>query len=341
MTKNWMNTTLTSTMRTTHNDDNNPRAKGISLEEFLQARAVSRQERNKTTIVDFFPDYHDLRERIYIGVLSWTLLDRRERWLRPSAVVNIGYGLQTGAEIARDYLDWKYPAKLRATAHQRDLIKMHRAAPLYVQPAVLENGAYVDLKSAYWSVMSLVGWDVDYFPSKWIGQGTIPNDFPLADHKVARNSLVSCGLPTPVRLWTGYQLVKQYRRNWHINMGLWALIMDVLHAVASIARKYGAVYVHTDGYILQSWDAPALIEEIEAFGLHASIKASGVSSVIGMGNYMVGSKMTKAYGHTSSVMGGVDTIYQTPTEQIREKLKHLSNNQQIVARRQEFSRVRE
>lgn len=312
------------------------------LSDFMRAKAEERQAKTQTLVVDYFPPLQEFPDdRIYLGTNSWTFPDRHERWLKPGGYFVTENGIQTAGEIARDYLDFKFPKKLRATKAQKDLLNFHRSAPLYIEPTILEDAAYVDLKSAYWSIMSLAGWDVDYFPGKWILQGTPPDDFPYPDIKPARNSLVSCGLPTPLRMWTGKKITRQFRSNIHINMGLWAFTMDVLHAIASIARELEACYVHTDGYILPRWNAPDLIEEIEKFGLHAGIKARGVGTIIGMGNWKVGEHQTINYMRGYSLMGGVEYNYATPRTELREKLKHYTDTANERSARQQSSLMRE
>lgn len=309
---------------------------------YMATVAAERQLKHKTMIVDFFPPLEKFPdERIYLGVMSWTLPDRHERWIKPSAVINIGNGLQTAGEIARDYLDFKFPNRLRATGAQAALLKMHRSAPLYCEPSVLEDATYVDLKSAFWSIMMLLGWNVDYYPSKWIVKGKAPDDYPLSEHKQARNSLVTCGLSTPLRMWTGKKVTRQFARNNHINMGLWAIIMDTLHAIAAYARQLDAVYIHTDGYILPSEKAKDLLTIIREFGLYASVKASGISTVIGMGNWKVGNKATKFYGRHTSYHGGVEHIYQVNIDQIRAKLKKCETNNMVRMARQYGATMRE
>ncbi len=311
------------------------------LSDFMRMKAEERQAKTKTLIVDYFPPFTEFKERIYLGVNSWSFPDRGERWLKPGGYFVTENGIQTAGEIARDYLDYKFPVRLRATRAQKNSINIHRSAPLYVEPTILEDAAYVDLKGAFWSIMSLVGWNVDYYPSRWILRGIPPDDFPYADIKPARNSLVSCGLPTPLRMWTGKKVTRRFATNVHINMGLWAFIMDTLHAIASHARELGACYVHTDGYILERWNAPDLINIIESYGLHAGIKASGVGTIIGMGNWKVGEHSTMHYGRSYSLMGGVDYTYQVQREEIREKLFHCKETASTLASRQISSRVRE
>lgn len=300
---------------------------GLSIDEYLHARAEERQARYKTIIVDSFPPLNIMNERIYWGVLSWTLPARKERWLKPSAVINIGHGIQTGSEVARDYLDYYHPDRLRATGRQAEMITMHRSAPIYCEPSVRDGMSYVDISSAFWSIMSIVGWDVDYFPGKWIVKGRPPLDFPLGDHKVARTSLVMCGLPTPMRVWNGERMIAQRRENKHINLGLWSLIMDTLHALGAQAVRLGAIYVHTDGYILPSENADEMIDIIHSFQLQAKVKARGLAVVLGMGNWRIGERRTKAYGAGRSHYGQLDEIYRTNGERIKSKLTKIVVNE--------------
>lgn len=311
------------------------------LTDYMRGAAESRQAKTKTIVVDNFPPFTEFNERIYLGVSSWSLPDRGERWVKPGGYYVTENGIQTAGELARDYLDFKFPKKLRATRAQKDRLNIHRSAPLYVEPTILEDACYVDLKSAFWSIMCLVGWNVDYYPSKWILRGTPPDDFPYADIKPARNSLVSCGLSTPLRMWTGKKVTRRFASNLHINMGLWAFIMDTLHAIASHARELGACYVHTDGYILPRWDAEDLIDKIKSYGLDAGIKASGVGTVIGMGNWKVGDHQTMHYGRSYSLMGGVDYTYQVQREQIADKLMNCKENASTLAARRISSSMRE
>lgn len=311
------------------------------LYQFMAAAAAARAEKYTTKIVDYFPPLTEFNERIYLGVSSWTLPERGERWLKPHSYYVTDFGIQTAGEIARDYLDFKFPKRLRATKAQKDTLNIHRSAPLYVEPTLLEDAVYVDLKSAFWSIMRLTGWNVDYYPSNWLLRGTPPNDFPYPDIKPARNALVSCGLPTPLRMWTGKKITRQFRTNLHINMGLWSIIMDVLHAIAAHARELEAAYIHTDGYILPRWNGDEMLEIIQSYGLYGGIKARGLATIIGMGNWKIGDHQTMNYGRHYALMGGIDYVYQTPRAQLREKLKHYQLHLSDYAARQENSRMRE
>lgn len=300
-------------------------ANDYDLEQWLALSAKMRQDKYNTIVKPDFPDIHTIEELVYYGNLSWTLSQRKERWIRASAYINRGNGAQTGSEIARDYLDWKYPRKLRACGAQADSLRSNRFAPLYVRPEILEFAAYVDISATYWSFMALVGWDVDYFPGHWLRAGNPPSDFPLPDVKVARNSLVSAGLPTPMRIWTGKHFINKHRPNIHLNMGLWACIMDVLHAIATKALALGACYVHTDGYILPFYEAAELIGYISQYRLKATIKAFGLAIVNGVGNYRVGDKVTKYFGTPGVLTGGLNSVMRVNDERFIAKFQKIDN----------------
>lgn len=289
----------------------------------MELAAVKRQKAYATILQDDFGDFTIHKERITLGQLSWTFQASKIRWIRRLGVVNVGFGWQTASEVARDYLDWKYPYRLRATGKQAELLKLHKSAPLYCVPTVGNGYSYVDLKSAFWSIMLLAGWDCDYFPGKWLVRGTPPIDFPLPMNKVSRNSLASSGLPTPVRIWTGKRIVKQHRYNQHINLGLWSLIMDTLHIVAEYALSRGAIYIHTDGYIVPDKSVEPLISFINDLNLKASVKHAGFTVVFGMGDWKVGDKATKFFGrgrHTPIV----SCVRHVDSELIRRKFNRFS-----------------
>jgi hypothetical protein len=299
-----------------------------TLEEFLRQKYEVRNATYKLRQTKYFEPLENLQERIAVGLLSWTLLDRHERWIRPSALLHTQFGLQTASEVARDYLDFKFPKRLRALGPQAEVLKLHRAAPLYCWPGIYDEYCYLDLKSAFYSIMCLAGWDVDYFPAKWLVPGTTPVDFPLSGHKVARNCLVSCALPTPMKLWTGYRFVRRRANNPHINLGLWSLIMDILNCIAREATECEAVYIHTDGYIIPLYRAYELQERIAEYGLIAEIKLNSIGTCImlGMGNWKCGERKTKRFNKAHG-MGRVDTIYKMDNVLLKRKLAKFRQKQ--------------
>lgn len=213
-------------------------------------------------------------------------------------MVNMGYGAQTPGDVVRDYLDFYFPARLRAFHNEAKFYDTHVSTPLFLRPGILSDGVYVDVKSAYFSIVNLVGWNVRYQPSSWVSPGRPCYDFPLANDtrriaKSARACLVSFGLHRKSTFWNGSKLSERATKNNHVNYGLWHIAQDILHAIASVAVQLGARYVHTDGYILPAGAAEILEEYIASWGFHSGRKGAGKTMVLGFGNFQVGEFRTK------------------------------------------------
>lgn len=275
------------------------------MQEFAEKRAAKLEP---LPLHIFFP-LTDLTTATWIGTYSWSNPSMKQRWLDADALIHLHPGIpQVPPEVARDYIRAKYTEPRRHVTEQFQSINEHRAAPLYAKIGRYQDMALVDLKSAYWSIMSIVGWDIDYFPGRWLGKRSDNDDFPSADNKIARSSLVSCGLVTPNTLWTGSQLTSIKAHSMYINYDLWACVQDVLHAIATIALRGGAVHIHTDGYILPMKHANLLIDEIHRWGLMATIKETGDCYIAGVGAYAIGEKRTKkVYQFTPSNINAVYT----------------------------------
>lgn len=262
----------------------------LTREEMLREVANSvrkRHERYEHIAVDEFPALSTLNEIVYMGSFSWTLTTSRKRLIARSGRREIDGMLCSAGDLARDYIAIKYPEKLRATGDQANEILRKRSHPLYARIGEYDYCYYVDLKSAYWSILKTVGWDCDYFPRKWLGLGQLMADFPFPDDKLTRNCLVTAGLVTPRRIWDGR--FKSFRArnegNPRPNYGLWAIVQDILHSIAYEVIINGGVYVHTDGYIVPAANLGSVAGVIESWGLQATIKREGKAKVLGAGGY--------------------------------------------------------
>jgi hypothetical protein len=266
----------------------------LSLDEYLKASYHERENSYKMVeVLRRFPPIRYIQEPVQWGVFAWALQTSKIRWIHGNTMVNLGFGPQTPGDVVRDYLDWKFPRRLRACGTQTRNIFTHKSTPLYLRPGVLKDGVYIDIQAAYFSIVNLFGWDVDYFPGKWFVPGTTCEDFPMPDHKPARAMLVSMGLSHTGTRWTGDHFEHYQTGNRHRNYGLWTFVQDILHAIAGYAERLGALYIHTDGYILPVGQSDILQDYIASWGLHSREKARGESLVLGFGNYVVGSNKTK------------------------------------------------
>lgn len=228
---------------------------------------------------------------VIMGVYSRKWKNERKRQvLKHKAVTFNGY-LDSPTSHTRDYLRTCYTPKKSKTS-QREILQ-NRRMPLYSRPCVLLDASYVDITSAWFSILSIVGWDCEYWPGRWFGQGAAPVDFPLPSNKVARSALVSLARSSHVPVWRsgGTKLERMF--NPIENPHIFAVIADVLNAIAHIAvSAFDCVYVATDGFILPTRKAGSFMEFIEQWGLNSRVKAYGNGFVFGPGSYYVGPMRT-------------------------------------------------
>lgn len=260
--------------------------------EGIKSRAEKRQAEWKLIKLGELPDPYTLGELSILGSYSYLKLKSRERLVRADCLINLGDGLvATPPQLARDYLSVKYKQGPRIKKYQ--LIKQAEGlvpAPNYADPTRFDHGYYIDIKSAYWSIMNITGWDLDYNPGEWLAPGEPPADFPWPGHKIARNCLVSSGVPRPIDRYMPPDKFDTIKGNNKLrNFGLYKLILDVLNSIAYEAINLGAVYVNNDGYIAPTErKAAAIIGLILDWGLTPTIKAEGPGAVRGAGSYAVG-----------------------------------------------------
>lgn len=281
----------------------------MNLHSEIMGRLAEKQAKQEIEIVSKMPSLYEIQDYVMLGSFSWYHQQAKKRTLlRPFSML-FPEVVATPSDLVRGYLDIKYP-KLRAVREQIAAWKVSYSQPLYAQPHQCERGVYIDIKSAYWTILQIVGWDADYFPSKWLGRGKDMQDFPYPDFKLTRNCLVTAGLVNDRSVWDGYKQTYQNTKmgNNHVNLGIWALAMDVLQCVAFDAIRAGAFYVHTDGYICDAGRLDAVQEAISEWGLTTTIKAAGETIVYGVGAYSVGEKVTKNPKMTSHYHWGIADI---------------------------------
>jgi hypothetical protein len=254
---------------------------------------MERHEKQHIEIVDHFPLLTQIEDNVMLGSFSWYwMTSKHKHILRPHAF-RFGELVTTPSEIARTYLEIKYKRQ-RATQDQLSYFRLKKSAPLYAKPHTYEEGVYIDIRSAYWQLLQIVGWDADYHSGHWLGRGEPMDDFPYADIKLSRNCLVTAGLPSEAQFWKGseqkFKTMATHNRS--SNLGIWALLMDILHGVAWDCVAAGAVYAHTDGYICDASRINAVMGAIAEWGLEARIKKTGKAQVYGVGSYTFGDQST-------------------------------------------------
>lgn len=268
------------------------------------------EKKDRTTIVmSRLPKWDELTLPVILGSFSMYEERTKTRYLSESDCVEIDGVYTTPSELAREYLNIKFPDRKppRYTKEQRKLLTEWPPVPLYANPIYWthDEGWYVDVKSAWWQIMNIVGWDVDYWPGKFVGyKGTTHDDFPFADIKVSRSALVSLGRPSVLRRaipsehFPYVDVVKTKTFNKFYNPSLWRFISDVLNGIAREAIDYAGVhYVNNDGYICVGRESfERLTDVLNDWGLTYSIKGHGSGWVRTRGCYQVGDARTMFVG---------------------------------------------
>lgn len=170
--------------------------------------------------------------------------------------------------------------------------------PIYAKPGMYEGMAYVDVRSAYFSLYTLF-WGVEYWPMRWLSIPKRVMVWPeeLRANKLARNALY--GLLRSEGLWA-YRPGK--KRLWLPNRMAYPqvalAVVDVLHVVAWRAvQDMGAVYVMIDGVILPERNVPMLLDYFSSLGLQGRVDAVGPANVEGVAAYSMPQKATRRRGN--------------------------------------------
>lgn len=250
------------------------------------------------TVVDRMPPISRLTHPTFLGSFSWTSVAGKYRYLLDDSLEYYTSTLPaTPGDVARDYLAAKY---VRAQATTRKQIEhfrdVKRSAPLFARPATMADAVYIDIASAYWSIILLAGWDTDYMPDAWLAKRSDNSDFPFAHNKLARNVLVTAGLKSTSTLYIPEsRRYTQVTSNSMPNWSIYGLCMDVLNAIAIEIKNActSLIYVNTDGYIVNALDAEKASSVIESWSLKPSIKDCGLARVWGAGDYEIGNHVSR------------------------------------------------
>lgn len=272
---------------------------------------------DETDIVSGFPPLHHFSpDGVWVGAFSRTIPRRKWRLLLKSAVLSEGSAQATPPQVARAYLDCKFPKQLRAKGTQLDFWKPRRSQPIYTEPGrYREDMVYLDIVSAYWTILQAIGWDVDYYPGM-LGRREGVSDFPYPGNKIARNSLITLGLPSWGFMYKDGQVIN-VPHSWRVNIGLWTAVQDILHGIADdMIKRAGAVYVNTDGYIIPVAAINTAYRIAEDWQIPLREKYRGRVTVYGAGAYSIG---TKVCSRTSRLSPSIQAVFP----QHKAKLRHI------------------
>jgi hypothetical protein len=276
-----------------------------------------------TDVVSAFPPLsHFGREGVWVGSYSRSIPSRKWRLYHSASVLTQDDLQATPPQLTRAYLDLRFPVQLRARKSQLEFWQPRRSQPMYTKVGKYNTEmVYLDLKSAYWSIVKVIGWDVDYFPGMLVRRRGC-SDYPFAHNRLARNSLVSMGLPSHGFLYKDGRIIA-VPHAWKVNLGLWTAVQDILHGIADeMIKRAGAVYVNTDGYIIPA-ENEAIGREIGAeWGLAMGEKNRGRTTIYGVGAYSIGGKICE---RTRRFAEPIDAVYPRHRDKLKRYFKMLSD----------------
>ena len=240
-------------------------------------------------LVRRFPKLQTLEAMTYLGSFAWSQPHTRKKIIRTGFAYDLGGGFCSPADIARDYISAKFQGeRLRCNSKQYDDFVRNRIhQPLYCEPVTGMDAYYVDLKSAYWQILMCGGWDVDYSRNSFLSVRSDMFDFPVPHLKLARNTLVSIGLPSQSTVYHPEKgFMKMKGGGGSVNLVLYGFVQDFLHCFAhEMIERALAVYVNTDGYIIPKQSLNEAMKIAEEWNVLLTVRYSGVATVRRVGDY--------------------------------------------------------
>ena len=264
---------------------------------------VHRKE-GRVYIVDSMPDPKDLPNGSLLGYYSVTLPNKNK--LVPYQYAKDWKG-QVDTETAFTRMYVKTLGK-RIVRREEYLGYRISRPPLFVRPAFLDHGVYIDIKSAFPSIYKYLGWKTDYVRCKYWGVGDpLHYPFPMS-WKAGRSYIISGSRHVQYGRYVhnGRVEVKRYMSQFS-NPPLVAGVYDVLSMIARFSQySLQCYYWNVDGGIFKAGTEDVLLPFLESIGLEGKVKYEGKTVVLTTGYWKVGTHETVNYSASrpSRIMSG-------------------------------------
>lgn len=196
-------------------------------------------------------------------------------------------GPMTPGEAARCELERYFP-DVRFRARKSDFRHLDIYAPMHYDGEERQGHFWMyDLCGAYWQIYRWLSLDVVW--PRGIGVLWLWDVAErLADWKIARNTLVGVTRAHSITVYKKDRLQWQKFTNRWFNPHLWRTIMEVLHDVASVALRLGAVYIATDSYIFdRERSARRFVQWLDEAGMGYHDYGNGDGVIKGWGSYSI------------------------------------------------------
>lgn len=192
---------------------------------------------------------------------------------------------------ALDYLKLK---RFRYSNFSKNVID-NVIQPLYCKAGEYKNMVYLDISSCYQSIYSKflnVKYSRGLYLSKAYDYSSFFKDLP----KQSKTAVFGIMKANKVLTFNSKSVKAKRIVSYVFNPDLIVFTYDLLQALAYISvNLYGAVYVNTDGYILDVENAKLFAEFLNSLGFNVKVKGSGNAIVRAVGVYKVGNTETKNF----------------------------------------------
>ena len=166
--------------------------------------------------------------------------------------------------------------------------------PMYCLKGGRFEGAYVDLKAAYWQIYRNLWLDSCY--PRGAGVLSLRGVANRLEHwKVARNAVIGVVISRTAEVFSDGIRKTIYPDNPFLSPHLWATIVETLNGIATVAKSCSAVYCMTDGYIFEDQrGAKVFLDWLEDLGVSYRV-SWGDCHIKGWTSYSVPTRTTKHY----------------------------------------------
>lgn len=279
-----------------------------TVAELIKEKTEERYAHYWRDIVPHFPQAAR-DETYYVSSYSRTIRREFHRYVIKSTAIEFGGDLkESPAAWTREYLTVK---ALGRRSRQEQNALCYVMSPPHFAKETWGDLVYVDLRSAYYSILSHTGCG-DIWPGHfWIHGGADLSD--CHSSKIVRRIIPTIAKSSEATIFENGTLRRHKLHNKVHNPSPWLECQSVLNAIAAIAVDvFAACYVHTDGYIFRDFHNTAesfrdwLSSEL---GLESVVKLRGQGYVAGYGHYTIG----QHHSH-SPAMGTCDHISREFTD---------------------------
>jgi hypothetical protein len=245
-------------------------------------------------IAYYEPEFKDLPNGTIFG--TWALSVPGKVRFMLAKNVELAQGVLPG-DVTRAWLRDEYTLPVKRRKQQIEA--SHYPAPLLAERGVWRQCAYVDIRSAYATILHL-GYDLEYMRGRYIAGEPRPLPMQIKNNKFCYAIAVAMANTkvSSIQIKGNDGIFSNKTFNVFSNPCLFNLALDTLSAIYSeVCEVMGAHvhYVNTDGCIVDIGFEGHVLDIIRSWGFSARIKHQGQTEIRGVGSYICGTFSTKRF----------------------------------------------